>query len=101
MLKFAVNFDGPIAIRYPRGEAYDGLSEFRAPMAYGKSEVLYDEAEIALLACGQHGEDGRGSASRLSGAGGYQLFPCQRAVCETAWTGRLLNTVASRAQACW
>lgn len=52
MLKFAINFDGPIAIRYPRGEAYDGLSEFRAPVAYGKSEVLYDESEIALLAFG-------------------------------------------------
>ena len=52
MLKFAVNYDGPIALRYPRGEAYDGLQEFRAPIAYGKSEVLYDEEDIALLAVG-------------------------------------------------
>lgn len=28
MLKFAINFDGPIAIRYPRGEAYDGCPSF-------------------------------------------------------------------------
>jgi 1-deoxy-D-xylulose-5-phosphate synthase len=52
MLKFAVEFDGPIALRYPRGEAYDGLKEFRKPIVYGKSEVLYEEEDIALLAVG-------------------------------------------------
>jgi len=52
MLKFAIDFDGPIAIRYPRGEAYDGLHEFRAPMEFGKSEWIYDESDIALLAVG-------------------------------------------------
>ena len=53
MMKFAVNYDGPIAIRYPRGEAYDGLQEFRAPIVYGKSEVIYDEEDIVLLAVGR------------------------------------------------
>lgn len=52
MLKYAVSFEGPIALRYPRGEAYDGLKDFRAPIAFGKSEVLYEEADIALLAVG-------------------------------------------------
>lgn len=52
MMKFAINFEHPMAVRYPRGEAYDGLQEFRAPIVYGKSEVLYDEEEIALLAVG-------------------------------------------------
>lgn len=52
MLRFAFDYDGPIAIRYPRGEAYDGLKEFRAPVQLGKSEVLYDETEIALFAYG-------------------------------------------------
>lgn len=52
MLKFAVDFNGPIAIRYPRGEAYDGLKDFRAPIELGKSEVLYDESEIVLIAVG-------------------------------------------------
>jgi 1-deoxy-D-xylulose-5-phosphate synthase len=52
MLKYAVNFDRPIAIRYPRGEAYDGLKEYRAPIEYGKSEVIYEESDIALLATG-------------------------------------------------
>lgn len=52
MLTFAFDFDGPIAIRYPRGMAYDGLKEFRAPVVLGRSEILYDETDIALLAYG-------------------------------------------------
>lgn len=52
MMKFAVKFGAPIAVRYPRGEAYDGLSEFREPLEYGKSEMIFDEKEIALLAVG-------------------------------------------------
>ncbi|MGN0345084.1 MAG: 1-deoxy-D-xylulose-5-phosphate synthase [Lachnospiraceae bacterium] len=52
MLRFAFDYDGPIAIRYPRGEAYDGLKEYRAPVVLGKSEILYDETDIALLAYG-------------------------------------------------
>ncbi len=52
MMKFAVHYDGPIALRYPRGEAYDGLSRFRLPIEYGKWETIYDENEIALLAVG-------------------------------------------------
>ena len=52
MMKFALQFEGPIAIRYPRGEAYDGLQEFRAPVVYGKSEVLYEEEDICILAVG-------------------------------------------------
>ncbi len=52
MMKFAVAFHGPIAVRYPRGDAYDGLSEYRAPIEYGKSEMIYEEGKIALLAVG-------------------------------------------------
>lgn len=52
MIKYAVDFNAPIAVRYPRGEAYDGLKEFRAPIEYGKSEILYEEDEIALVALG-------------------------------------------------
>lgn len=52
MLKFAVAFDGPIAIRYPRGEAYDGLKEHRQIVSLGKAEWIYEEEEIAILAVG-------------------------------------------------
>lgn len=52
MLQFAVDYDGPMAIRYPRGQAYRGLKEFLAPVEYKKSEILYEEDSIALLAVG-------------------------------------------------
>lgn len=52
MLTFAVNHNGPIAIRYPRGKVYSGLCEFQAPIEYGKSELLYSEKDILLLAYG-------------------------------------------------
>lgn len=52
ILKYSSYFNGPLAIRYPRGAAYNGLSEFRAPVKYGKSEVLYMEKDIALVAVG-------------------------------------------------
>lgn len=41
MLFFANGFNGPIAIRYPRGIAYEGLLERQTPIEYGKSEVIY------------------------------------------------------------
>lgn len=52
MLKFAIRQEGPVAIRYPRGEAYDGLEDHRAAVEMGKGEVLYQGEEIALLAIG-------------------------------------------------
>ena len=52
MLDFAMEYNGPLAIRYPRGEAYRGLREFRQPIAYGTGEMLYEEKDIALLAVG-------------------------------------------------
>lgn len=52
MLKYAVQFGGPMAIRYPRGEAYDGLKEYREPIACGRAEWIYRERDIALFALG-------------------------------------------------
>jgi 1-deoxy-D-xylulose-5-phosphate synthase len=52
MLKFAVNFDAPIAVRYPRGNAYDGLKEYREEIRLGKAEWIYRESGIALFAVG-------------------------------------------------
>lgn len=52
MLKFAVKFGHPIAVRYPRGTAFDGLKEYREPIEPGKSEWIYREKEIALVAVG-------------------------------------------------
>ena len=52
MMKFAIRQNGPVAIRYPRGEAYTGLEEYRAPIEMGKAEVLEKGKEIAILAVG-------------------------------------------------
>ena len=52
MLKFAVAFDGPIAIRYPRGNAYSGLKEYREEVVLGKAEWIYRESDVALFAVG-------------------------------------------------
>ena len=46
MLAFAVDFGRPVAVRYPRGEAYRGLKDHRAPIRYGKGELLSDEGSI-------------------------------------------------------
>ena len=69
MLKFAINFGHPIAIRYPRGEAFDGLKEWRAPVRYGKGEVIYDESDIALVAVGSMVKTALEVRSRLREAG--------------------------------
>lgn len=53
MLEFALlNFNSPIAIRYPRGAAFDGLEEFNEPIRFARSEMIYEESDIALLAVG-------------------------------------------------
>ncbi|MCI6886609.1 MAG: 1-deoxy-D-xylulose-5-phosphate synthase [Lachnospiraceae bacterium] len=52
-LQFAIEtYEGPIAIRYPRGQAYRGLRQFDTPIVYGKGEILIPGSEIALLAVG-------------------------------------------------
>lgn len=52
MLKFAMKYEHPIAVRYPRGLAYDGLKDYRATIELGKSETIYEGSQVALLALG-------------------------------------------------
>ena len=52
MMKFAVASNMPIALRYPRGEAFDELKDNRAPIELGKSEAIYEEEDIILFAVG-------------------------------------------------
>ncbi len=52
MLKFAVQYNKPIAVRYPRGEAYDGLEEHREKIVLGQSETIKEGERIALFALG-------------------------------------------------
>ena len=69
-LEFAVcHYDGPIAIRYPRGQAYRGLKEFDAPIEYGKGELLYKGSRIALLAVGSMVSTAEHVREKLKSAG--------------------------------
>ncbi len=52
MMEFACGYDGPIAIRYPRGEAWQGCKENREPIEAGRSEMLAKGSRVALLAVG-------------------------------------------------
>ena len=52
MMKFAVDFHGPIALRYPRGEANVNYEDYRSPIVLGKAEPMEEEGEILLLAIG-------------------------------------------------
>ena len=69
MLRFALSYQGPIALRYPRGEAYDGYQDFRAPVAYGKSEMVYQESEIAIVSVGHMFEAAAEVRDRLKSRG--------------------------------
>ncbi|WP_405322505.1 1-deoxy-D-xylulose-5-phosphate synthase [Frisingicoccus sp.] len=52
IMKFSLDYNHPLAIRYPRGEAFDGEQEHRAPIVLGKSEMLYEGEQVALVAVG-------------------------------------------------
>ena len=71
MIKFAVGFEGPIAIRYPIGEAYDGLHEYRAPIVYGKAEWIYRGQDVAIFAVGSMVKSAEAVVDKLREAG-YQ-----------------------------
>ena len=69
MMKFAVASGMPIALRYPRGEAFDGLRDNRAPIEYGKSEAIYEEEDIILFAVGSMVKVGLAVRERLKERG--------------------------------
>lgn len=58
LIKFGLKYGHPISIRYPRGAAYEGLEEFRAPVELGKSELIYQGQDVLLFAVGSMVETG-------------------------------------------
>ena len=52
MIDYSVGFDGPLAIRFPKGKASEAFMEELAPIEYGKSEVLVKGKDIAILFVG-------------------------------------------------
>jgi 1-deoxy-D-xylulose-5-phosphate synthase len=72
MLQFAIPCQGPVAIRYPRGAAYDGLKEHRRAIEYGKSEILHQGEKVAVLAVGSMVEVAENACRNLNAQG---IFP--------------------------
>ena len=72
MLEFAVNgWDGPIAVRYPRGTAETAFGEYKNSIVYGKAELIQDGEKIAILAEG-HMLKAAAAAAEMLQADGYQ-----------------------------
>lgn len=70
MLRFSVDFPGPLAIRYPRGAVPEETEEAeRAAMVYGKAELLEKGSETLIWAAGSMTETGRELCARLRAAG--------------------------------
>ena len=58
MMEFANSFDGPVAIRYPRGSVSDIFSDIKNEVSYGKAERIYDGEGTAILTIGASVEEG-------------------------------------------
>lgn len=69
MLRFAISSGRPTAIRYPKGDAYQGLADFRAPIEYGKSEMITEGSDLAILAVGNMVKTGKEVADTLMAEG--------------------------------
>lgn len=70
MTEFAAKYNGPIAIRYPRGKASDIFKSVNEPIVYGKSETIYSGEKIALISVGAMADHVAGVYQRLI-ADGY------------------------------
>lgn len=57
MMDYAMELDGPVAIKYPRGAASKELMDIDTPIRYGKSEIIYEGQEIAIYSCGHMMEE--------------------------------------------
>ncbi len=69
MMEFAMQYDGPIALKYPRGAAYMGLEEFKETIEFGKSEIIKEGKKIAILSVGNMMEECIKVVDNLEGEG--------------------------------
>ena len=69
MIRYAIQYEAPIAIRYPRGTAYTGLKEYRKPIAFKTSETIYEEDGIAIFSVGHMMEVAEKVRERLKATG--------------------------------
>ena len=53
MLKYSVEYNGPIALRYPRGQAKELNIEKSQPIEHGRAELLQQGNDLTIVACGR------------------------------------------------
>ncbi|MGN0242502.1 MAG: 1-deoxy-D-xylulose-5-phosphate synthase [Lachnospiraceae bacterium] len=71
MLDYAMEYDGPIAVKYPRGIAYEGTPEL-SPIEYGKSSILKEGKGCAIISVGHMRKEVEQAVSLLEK---HQIFP--------------------------
>lgn len=69
MIETAVDHDGPIAVRYPKGGAVSIPSLPVEPLEVGRAELLSEGADVLLVAVGRMVEIAEKAALDLSGKG--------------------------------
>ncbi|MBR2745666.1 MAG: 1-deoxy-D-xylulose-5-phosphate synthase [Erysipelotrichaceae bacterium] len=52
MLEFAMNYDKPVVIRYPRGKVSDLLDNYRQPVKLNENEIILQGKDICIMAAG-------------------------------------------------
>ncbi|MDO4976138.1 MAG: 1-deoxy-D-xylulose-5-phosphate synthase [Eubacteriales bacterium] len=57
MMDYAMIHDGAIALKYPRGVAFQGLPDATEPITFGKSEVIAEGEKIVILSVGNMMEE--------------------------------------------
>lgn len=70
MLKTAVDFDGPVSVRYPRGSGVGvSITEPMHSLAIGKAEVLREGKDVCLWAIGSMVQSALQAADKLAEQG--------------------------------
>ncbi len=69
MFRLAMSLDGPVAIRYPRGEASSNFKEYRSKVKLGKGIMLKNGRDTAILALGSMVDEAMKAASELEEKG--------------------------------
>ncbi len=84
MIKYAANFNGPIGIRYPKGNPAEFSSDgdFK-PIEYGKFEVIEEGSDIVLIYAGSMAQTAMKVADNLK----------QNGVCPTIINARFLKPI--------
>ncbi|MCM1077317.1 MAG: 1-deoxy-D-xylulose-5-phosphate synthase [Bacteroides sp.] len=64
LMATAEKFDGPFAIRYPRGNGEGDIAEEMHPLPVGKGEKLHDGKDLVILTLGTVASDASGAIER-------------------------------------